>query len=104
MWPGVLILATACYVFAWMNRQGTAGPARGATAGLVPNAAMRRFLLLAAALVVLYFAVAPFFYDHPAVAVVGNWIAVTAGASCPRRASGWTPTPPRSGRSTARSS
>ena len=78
VWPGILILATACYVFAWMNRQGAAGPARGAIGGLVPAAAVRRFLLLAAALVVLYFAVAPFFYDSPGVAVVGNWIAVTA--------------------------
>ena len=79
IWPGVLILATACYVFAWMNRQGRAAPA-GCAAGIVLGAAARRFLLLAAALVVAYFATAPFFYESAFVDVVARWIAATGGA------------------------
>lgn len=84
IWPGVLILATACYVFAWMNRQGRTTPAGGNAAGgadgFVLGGAARRFLLLAAALVVLYFATAPFFYESPFVDVVARWIAATGGA------------------------
>jgi exosortase/archaeosortase family protein len=79
VWPGVLILATACYVFAWMNRQGGAAPAGGA-GGIVLGAAARRFLLLSAALVVVYFATAPFFYESAFVDVVARWIAATGGA------------------------
>ena len=83
IWPGILILATACYVFAWMNRQGRATPAGGAAGGaggIVLGAAARRFLLLSAALVVVYFATAPFFYESAFVDVVARWIAVTGGA------------------------
>ncbi|MDE0194850.1 MAG: hypothetical protein OXP08_04815 [bacterium] len=79
IWPGILILATACYVFAWMNRQGRATPA-GGTGGMVLGNAARRFLLLAAVLVVVYFATAPFFYESAFVDVVARWIAATGGA------------------------
>ena len=79
IWPGILILATACYVFAWMNRQGRATPA-GGTGGMVLGGAARRFLLLAAALVVVYFATAPFFYESAFVDIVARWIAATGGA------------------------
>ena len=81
VWPGILILATACYVFAWMNREGRAAPAggAGATGGFVLGGEARRFLLLAAVLVVLYFATAPFFYESPMVDVVARWIAAAGG-------------------------
>lgn len=79
VWPGILILATACYVFAWMNREGRAAPTGGA-GGIVLSGEARRFLLLAALLVVLYFATAPFFYESPVVDVVARWIAATGGA------------------------
>ena len=84
IWPGILILATACYVFAWMNRQGrttrSGGTGDGATGGIVLGDAARRFLLLAAVLVVVYFATAPFFYESAFVDVVARWIAATGGA------------------------
>ena len=35
VWPGILILATACYVFAWMNRAGRAAPAGGGGMGAI---------------------------------------------------------------------
>ena len=79
VWPGILIVATAAYVFGWMNRQGrsaAAGPSPGAV-GL--DRATGRFLVLAAMLVVAYFAAAPFFYRSPAVNVVASWIAATGG-------------------------
>ena len=92
VWPGILILIAAGFVYAWMGRQGfgssggtgTGGVAAGggaaeATAGLVLGAASRRFLLLAALLVAVYFATAPFFYESPFVDVVAGWIAATGG-------------------------
>ena len=87
VWPGILILAAAGFVYAWMGRQGSAaagGPGGGAAAGALPGGAVlgpaaRRFLLLAALLVVAYFATAPFFYQSPAVDVIAGWIAVAGG-------------------------
>ena len=87
IWPGILILAAAGFVYAWMGRQGTAadgGPGAGAAAGALPGdpvlgPAARRFLLLAALLVVAYFATAPFFYQSPAVDVIAGWIALAGG-------------------------
>ncbi len=91
VWPGILILVAAGFVYAWMGRQGLGGPGGSgtgagsaggadATGGLVLGAASRRFLLLAAVLVAVYFATAPFFYESPFVDVVAGWIAATGGA------------------------
>ena len=70
VWPGILILIAAGFVYAWMGRQGFGSPGGAgtgagggtaeATGGLVLGAASRRFLLLAALLVAAYFATAPF--------------------------------------------
>ena len=94
VWPGILILVAAGFVYAWMGRQGFgAGPpaARGdgtaagggvevaSFGGLALGVAARRFLLLAALLVAGYFATAPFFYESPAVDVIAGWIAVAGG-------------------------
>ena len=105
VWPGILILASAAWVYGWMGRQGRGGadaratglhPA-GADAADGPHAAgettaaagagpvvlggaARRFLVLAAVLVAAYFATAPFFYESAAVDVIAGWIAATGGA------------------------
>ena len=79
IWPGILIIATAAYVFHWMNRQGRTAPPGAATGAFALSGATRRFLVLAALLVVVYFATAPFFYRNPAVDVIAGWIAVTGG-------------------------
>ena len=88
VWPGILILISAGFVYAWMGRQGGVGGATGAAGAggataagsLVLGAATRRFLLLAALLVAAYFATAPFFYESPFVDVVAGWIATAGGA------------------------
>ena len=98
VWPGILILVAAGFVYAWMGRQGfdvaggpparrgggsgagEAGSPAAAPGGLVLGAAARRFLLLAALLVAAYFATAPLFYESAFVDVVAGWIAVTGGA------------------------
>ena len=80
VWPGLLILATAAYVFAWMNREGRAAPAAAGAGRIVLSGAARRFAVLAVVLVVAYFATAPFFYESAFVDVVARWIAVTGGA------------------------
>ena len=87
VWPGILILAAAGFVYAWMGWQGRGadgGPGGGAahgalSGGTVLGPAARRFLLLAALLVVAYFATAPFFYQSPAVDVIAGWIAMAGG-------------------------
>ena len=80
VWPGILIIATAIYVFGWMNRQGRTAPSGVSTVAIVIGGAMRRFLALAALLVVVYFATTPFFYQSPAVDIIAGWIAATGGA------------------------
>ena len=91
VWPGILILAAAAYVYGWMDRQGSGGggsgrpPAPGAAAagvfGTVPvlGGATRRFLVLTAALVAAYFAAAPFFYQSSLVRVLAGWVALAGG-------------------------
>ena len=89
IWPGILILVAAAFVYAWMGRQGfdlgggpgaaAAGGTGAPAGGFVLGAAPRRFLLLAAVLVAAYFATAPFFYESAGVDVIAGWIAVTGG-------------------------
>ena len=87
VWPGILILVAAAFVYAWMGRQGfdlgggpgAAAGTGGVAGGVVLGAAPRRFLLLAALLVAAYFATAPFFYESAGVDVIAGWIAVTGG-------------------------
>ena len=109
VWPGILIVVAAAYVYRWMDRQGSrpGGPGRppadGAApagapggaggssfAGAVPAGALgtlpvlggvtRRFLVLTAVLVAAYFAAAPFFYGSDLVRVLAGWVALTGGA------------------------
>ncbi len=80
VWPGLLIVATAAYVFGWMHRQGHSAPPGRRAGPLLLGGATRRFLVSAALLVVVYFATAPFFYQSPAVDVIAGWIAATGGA------------------------
>ena len=91
VWPGILILVAGGFVYGWMGRQGFGGGGDepgpggvidlgGATGAPVLGAASRRFLLLAALLVAVYFATAPFFYESAFVDVVAGWIAVAGGA------------------------
>ncbi len=92
VWPGILIVAAAAYVYRWMDRQGSRPdgrgrpPADGAAAAGVLGAApvlgvvTRRFLVLTAVLVAAYFAAAPFFYGSDLVRVLAGWVALTGGA------------------------
>ena len=87
VWPGVLILVAAAFVYGWMGRQGfgvaggaPAVPGGAAAGAFVLGGAARRFLLLAALLVAAYFATAPFFYESAAVDVIAGWIAIAGGA------------------------
>ena len=108
VWPGILIVVAAAYVYRWMDRQGSrpggaggssdgaapAGAPGGAGgssfAGAVPAGALgtlpvlggvtRRFLVLTAVLVAAYFAAAPFFYGSDLVRVLAGWVALTGGA------------------------
>ena len=97
VWPGILIVVAAAYVYRWMDRQGSrpggpggppaaGAPAAGAAAA-VPVGALpvlggvtRRFLVLTAVLVAAYFAAAPFFYGSDLVRVLAGWVALTGGA------------------------
>ena len=88
VWPGILIIVAAAYVYKWMDRQGSrpggadgGAPAAGAPGTLlVLGGATRRFLVLTAALVAAYFAAAPFFYGSDLVRVLAGWVALSGGA------------------------
>jgi exosortase/archaeosortase family protein len=90
-WPGVLTLAIAGYVFAWMHiADGRAIPDRPrhepltieATPGTAPSTSCRsrRFMILAAVCVAVFTAMAPRYLQSNAVLVVAALIARTAGA------------------------
>ena len=92
VWPGILIIVAAAYVYRWMDRQGSrpGGPGRPPADGAAPAGALgtmpvlggvtRRFLVLTAVLVAAYFAAAPFFYGSDLVRVLAGWVALTGGA------------------------
>ena len=92
VWPGILIVVAAAYVYRWMDRQGSrpGGPGRPPAAGAAPAGVLgtvpvlggvtRRFLVLTAVLVAAYFAAAPFFYGSDLVRVLAGWVALTGGA------------------------
>ena len=91
VWPGILIVVAAAYVYRWMDRQGSrpggvgGPPAAGAAAAVVGalpvlGGVTRRFLVLTAVLVAAYFAAAPFFYGSDLVRVLAGWVALTGGA------------------------
>ena len=97
VWPGILIVVAAAYVYRWMDRLGSrpggvggppaaGAPAAGAAAavsvGALPvlGGVTRRFLVLTAVLVAAYFAAAPFFYGSDLVRVLAGWVALTGGA------------------------
>ena len=81
VWPAVLIVAVAAYVFAWMNGDGALTPAneRG-RAGAQSAGVGRRFLLLTGLLVAAYFALAPSLFQSALLLTVGGWAASSARA------------------------
>ena len=80
IWPAILILAAAGYVYWWMSRQGT--DTDGGTGGFGAvgmSGAARQFLLLTVLLVVAYFALTPLVYESRMVSILGGWVAVVGG-------------------------
>jgi len=75
IWPGVLIVATLGYVGAWMAWAQAAWPV-----GVRGRAALGRFAALAAGLVGLFVALAPWMHAHGALAVVAAGTARAAAA------------------------
>src|ERR1035437_6749674 len=96
VWPAVLTLAIAAYVFGWMRfadrppSSGERPPSPLATAWLPPSSRLatarlapqptRRFILFAAAFLVLFLAASPFYLDSPSVLALAGFIARAAAA------------------------
>ena len=79
VWPALLIVAVAAYVFAWMNGDGAL--ARASERGRVGAHSARlgrRFLLLTALSVAAYFALAPSLFQSALLLTVGGWAAESA--------------------------
>ena len=80
VWPAILILAAAGYVYWWMSRQGTDTEGGAGGFGAVGlSGAARRFMLLTVLLVVAYFALTPLVYQSRMVNVLGSWVAMVGG-------------------------
>jgi exosortase/archaeosortase family protein len=79
VWPAVIVIAAAGYVFAWMRwvDGGSRLPLLASGRLLAPSA--RRFLGLTVLLVILYYAVSPWLLDSKALLVAARWAAATAG-------------------------
>jgi exosortase/archaeosortase family protein len=77
VWPAVLMLAIAGYVFAWMRLADGASPAPA----LMPRPApSRRFLLLTAAFLMLFVALSPVYLESSRVLALAGFIARAAAA------------------------
>lgn len=76
VWPAALALSAAAYVFLWM-RAADAGPGTGRAGVAAPT---RTFVLLAAALIVLFALVSPLYLESAWVLAVAGAIAKTAAA------------------------
>ena len=81
VWPGILIVAVAAYVFFWMSQvgidRGTVAREDGAAATVLSSGVVIRFLLLVALFVAIYFTAAPWLYHSRALHMVGAWSAAT---------------------------
>lgn len=92
VWPALLMLAIAGYVFGWMRSAGTrrASPAPGAPApaGPPPPGRMapltRRFVVLAVAFLVVFVAVSPWYLQSAAGLALAEFIAAAAAGALSR--------------------
>jgi exosortase/archaeosortase family protein len=84
VWPGVLTLAIAGYVFAWMRFADRQHPRHRPPddSGAVPVFSRplpsSRFIALTVVFVLLFVAASPLYFESPAVLAVAGWIASTA--------------------------
>ena len=91
VWPAVLTLAIAGYVFGWMrlaDRRPSSGERPSsplATARPAPQPT-RRFIFFAAAFLLLFLAASPFYLDSPSVLALAGFIARAAASSSRRSA------------------
>jgi exosortase/archaeosortase family protein len=79
VWPGVLTLASAGYVFAWVRRLD----ARGGETGTPPQAAAHpfgRFALVLAVSVAVFFATIPHYLESRPVLALAGWMASAAAS------------------------
>ena len=80
IWPAILILAAAGYVYWWMSRQGTdSSNGSGGFGAVGLSGAARQFMLLTILFVVGYFALTPLVYESALVNVLSGWVAVVGG-------------------------
>ena len=85
VWPALLTLGIAGYVFAWMrladrrHLQGERGVARDAFPGARPKPT-RRFVVLTVALLLLFLAATPLYLESPSILALAGFIARTAAA------------------------
>ena len=76
VWPAVLTLAIAGYVFTWM-RFADRSPSPVATAPQAPQPT-RRFVVLTAVFLLVFLAASPFYLESPSVLALAGFIARTA--------------------------
>jgi len=77
VWPAVLTLAIAGYVFTWMHQ---ADRSRREAAALARPRPSRRFVALTAIFLLVFAATAPLYLESPAVMSLGGFIAGAAAA------------------------
>ena len=87
VWPAVLTLAIAGYVFGWMrfaDRRPASSrerqPSPSAAARLAPQST-RRFIFFAATFLLLFLAASPFYLDSPSVLALAGFIARAAAVT-----------------------
>lgn len=84
IWPGLLTLATAGYVFTWMRRVGNRSPQAALPRPSAMTTPMRRFAVLVAVFLVVFVAAAPLYLDSRSVLATATFIAQAAAWSLSR--------------------
>lgn len=81
IWPAVLTLAIAGYVFTWMQGAGRAAAAPGIAASVGPWPRSRQFVVLSVVLLLIFLVATPYALDNPAALAVAAFIARAAAAT-----------------------
>jgi exosortase/archaeosortase family protein len=80
VWPAILTLAIAGYVFSWMRMADRPRPADAIQPPSAPAQPSRRFIILSAVFLIVFVAISPVYLESGAVLALARFVATSAAA------------------------